>query len=94
MTVTLDLPDELVKSVMEFTHTDSQSDGIRVGLENLVRKNADEKFAERFGGVENFDIDEASKYVDSSELVNYFGKLDLRKDIDLDALRGRNNANW
>ena len=94
MTVTLDLPDELVKNVMEFTHTNSQSDGIRIGLENLMRKETNIKFADEFGGIENFDIEKASKSVDMSEMVNYFGKLDLRRDVYLNTLRGGNNANW
>jgi hypothetical protein len=93
MTITIDLPDELIKNVMEFTHTDSQSDGIRLGLENLIKKETNIVLTKEFGGIEDFDIDKASKSVDMSQMVDYFGKLDLRKDIDLNVLRERNNAN-
>jgi hypothetical protein len=93
MVVTLDLPDELVKNIMELTHTNSQSDGIRLGLENLIKKETSIKLAEKFGKTEDFDIDNASKSVDMSQMVRYFGKLDLSKDIDLNILRERNSAN-
>jgi len=94
MTITLDLPENLVNDVMKCTNATSQSDGIRIGLENMLRREENLRFAERFGGVDNFDLESASKAVDSSELVNYFGKIDFREGLDLDALRGRNDANW
>jgi hypothetical protein len=37
-------------------------------------------------------LEKASQSVDMSEMLNYFGKLDLRKDIDLNTLRKRNDA--
>ena len=95
MTITLDLPEGLVKNVMEITRTDSYDETVRACLEDLVRKEMDRKFAQKFGGADNFDIDEASKYVDVKDFICYFGKLpDLKKEIDLDVLRGRNEHIW
>jgi len=95
MTITLNLPDGLVRNVMEITRADSYDETVRVCLENLVRKEMDRKFAERFGGADNFDVDEASKYVDVKDFSYYFGKIpELKKEIDLDVLRGRNDHIW
>ena len=94
MTITLDLPENLLNDVMKYTNATSKSDGIRIGLENMLRREENLRFAERFGGVDNFDLTGASKAVDSSNLANYFGKFDFKEAIDIDALRGRDHADW
>ena len=60
MPITLDLPDELLRNVMEITRTTSQCEGVRVGLEDFLRRNGrsdrQAELVDYFGRFPDFDL--------------------------------------